>query len=274
MSEAGGPHSNPSFRDRARRYWKYLIGVLVAFGVLGAIGSRVVDSVFHHAEQTIHPENALIVSAREEPVDGSDGFGLAARSPTGLDARLGRADGCTKLLKLGRQAGASNIGFDSVDLVVEGGTGRGVSIVDMRAHVLKRTPALTGALIGCQSAGAMDAIGMGFDLSDSEPPARRILSFYDGRLGKPYFDHGKIIRLTKGEIVPVAVVGYPGDEYVEWEILADVVIDGKTKEIVINDHGSPFRVTAGRTHYQRYYEYLWSANPRRMWMSDKPSPGG
>jgi hypothetical protein len=63
-------------------------------------------------------------------------------------------------------------------LLLEGGTSSDLSIVDMRAKILKRQPPLDGAQIHCESAGALGAIGVVILLDDEQPVAREMLSPY------------------------------------------------------------------------------------------------
>jgi hypothetical protein len=252
-----------------RRYLKYIIGVLVAFGVLGAVGSRIVDEVFSTAGEQIHPEKTVLIGVREDPQGGSDGFALAARSTAraDLDRQLAGVTDCDALMTRSKQVGAVDVHHVIEGLVIEGGTRRDVSIVDMHAKVIRREPGLSGSSISCQSAGDMQAIGVGFNLDEEHPVARKLTGdFY--RFAGPYFQ-GNIVRLVKGEVQPFAAVGASSHDYVEWEIEADVIVDGKSRTVTINDHGKPFRVTGpvrkgGR--YKRYYEWQWYTQPPRLWI--------
>ena len=153
-------------------------------------------------------------------------------------------------------------------MVLEGRTHRDVAIVDMRARILKREPLLTGALIGCSTQGEVPAIGVGFDLDETNSPARKV-KFRYLPLGEPYFGTGNIISLKKSELQPFRVVGLTaGKYYLEWEIVVTVVIDEDEQELMINNNGEPFRITGGRpsfatdVKYDRYYEWAeWAIGP-------------
>jgi hypothetical protein len=170
-------------------------------------------------------------------------------------------------------------------LLLEGGTSSDLSIVDMRAKILKRQPPLDGAQIHCESAGALGAIGVVFLLDDEQPVAREMLSPYGDAnepepigyesgvpYGEPYFGQGNIVRLEKGETQPFLLAGISTSEYVEWEVEADVIIDGEAQTITINNEGRPFGVTGNNTAYGRFYERQWYEKPMRMWIDDHPSP--
>jgi hypothetical protein len=263
-------------RRRGRVYAKYAVGVLATFGVLGAVGGRVVDKVFSSAEEKINPEKTVLVGVREDPQGGSDGFTLARRSSTGLDTRLASVKDCDALMTAAKSVGAVDVRVVREALVLEGGTHRDLSIVDMHAKIVKREPALRGAEILCQSAGAVGAIGVLFNLDEARPVARTITQPESLQFDGPYFSHGKIVRLVKGEIQPFELIGISSRDFVEWEVEADVIIDGETETITINNGGEPFRVSGpppAKTGYERYYEWQWYRQPPQMWMADRrPQP--
>jgi hypothetical protein len=258
---------------RGRLYLKYAVGVLAAFGILGAVGSHVVDKVFSSAEEKLNPESLVLFGVTEDPGGGSDGFEVASRSAAGLDAKLEGIEDCSELMIAAKRAGAVDVGHVNEALVLEGGTHRDLSVVAMRARILKRGPALSGAQITCQSAGAAEAIGVLFDLDEKRPVARELRNPYSLEVGAPYFEQGNIVRLTKGEIQPFLLIGVTKRHYVEWEVEADVIVDGKTETFTINNDGKPFKVTGParkKTGYERYIEWQWYEQPAQMWIADKP----
>jgi hypothetical protein len=271
---SAGHESSSGRRRSGRTYVKYAVAVLATFGILGAVGNRAVDMAFSNAEERLHPERTVLVGVREDPSGGGDGFRVAVRSPAGLDPALSGVNECGALFGAAKRMGAVDVSAVKEALVLEGGTSRDLSIVDMRARIVRREPALRGALISCQSAGAVGAIGVLFDLDESRPVARKITQPESLQFGGPYFDHGNIFVLAKGEIQPFELVGVSKYDYVEWEVEADVIIDGKTQTITINDNGKPFRVSGPSpeaTGYKRYYEWQWYKQPPQMWIAAQPS---
>lgn len=255
-----------------RRYVKWIVGVLAAFGIFAAVGGRIVDEFFPAAAEIVRGGGALRITAREDPHGGSDGFEVATRAPAGLDPELRRASSCESLLTAAKHVGAVDVNQSITDLLLEGHTYRDVAIVDMRARILKREPALAGARISCASAGAIDSIGVTFNLDESSPLARTT-DPHSSIPGKPYFGRGNVVSLTKNELQPVQVVARVSDSYVEWDIDADATIDGKERKITINSHGRPFRITASRpvADYGRHFEWVWYENKRPyLYASDKP----
>jgi hypothetical protein len=249
-----------------------VVGVLAAFGVLGAVGTRVVDKVFSSAEERINPEKTVLISVREDPHGGSDGFTLASRSSAGLDAKLANVKDCDSLMVTAKSAGAVDVEVVREALVLEGGTHRDVSIVDMHAKILRREPALRGAEILCQSAGAVGAIGVVFNLDEARPFARKLTQPESLEFDGPYFAHGNIVRLVKGEIQPFELIGLSSRDYVEWEVEAEIIVDGEAQTITIDNDGEPFRVSGSppdKTGYERYYEFQWYEQPPKMWMANR-----
>jgi hypothetical protein len=261
---------------KARRFWRPIVGSLVAFGVLGAVGSHVVDAAWSWVVKRFASTPPLVVSVREDPHGGADGFTLAAGTSTGLDAKLRRAANCDSLMTTAKRAGAVDVGHVVDDLTVQG-TRANVSIVSMRARILRRDRPLDGASIRCASAGAQDAIGVMFNLDERNSPARTIADFNANRPGGPYFVHGKIVSLGPSEVQPFEVVGVSRSHYVEWEILADVVIDGKTRTLTITNNGKSFRATGPSptpVGYDRYYEYRWYTQHPSMYVGTQAPHSG
>ena len=262
-----------------RRYWKGAVGILAAFGLLGAVGTYLVNAIGPDVQEKLAGGGSIGIAVHEDPQGGSDGFRVATRSPAGLDTKLRNARDCDSLFDAAKKSGAVDVRRQIENLVLEGRTHRDVAIVDMRAKILRRDPLLTGATVSCASAGAIDAIGVGFDFDEPRPTARRIKDLSGHDLGAPYFARGNILTLKKGEVQPIQVVGLASRDYVEWEIEARAVIDGKEKDIRINNNGEPFHITGGpegvepsRVRYRRYYEWVWYETPQRLDISDRPRP--
>ena len=257
--------------DTSRRRIKSLVAILAAFGVLSALGGYAVKKLLSEAEETF--EETALISVNEDPQGGGDGFHVATRSPIGLDATFADVMDCSSLFVAAKDAGAVDVRAVREAVQIEGDTRRDLSIVGMRARVLRREPALAGASIGCQSAGAQGGIGVLFNLDEALPLARAITQFDSLQFGAPYFASGNIVRLVKGEEQPFMMVGFSETDYVEWEVEADVIVDGDTRTITINNDGAPFRVTgspSGGTRYKRYYEWVWYPEPQRLWVGDHP----
>lgn len=255
------------------------MGILAAFGILGAIGGYLVNAIGPDVEETLRGGGSVGISIQEDPQGGSDGFHAAARSPRGLDSTLRQATDCDSLFQLSKAAGAVDVGRSLYNAVLEGRTHRDVAITDMRAKILKRTSPLTGAEISCQSAGALDAIGVGFNLDEPDPRARKLKDLFSD-LGALYFGGGNVVTLRKAEVQPVQIAGFASRDYVEWEIHARAVIDGKEEELIIDNNGEPFRLTGappksnGAPQYDRYYEWIWYEMPQHLYASDVPVPAG
>ena len=252
-----------------RRYAGWAVGVLATFGIFGAVGSNLVDEIFPAAKDKISGAPPLRVTVREDPQGGSDGFSVAAKSPAGMESKLRRATSCDSLFVAAKRAGAVDVHQSIHDVLLEGRTFRDVTIVDMRAKVLTREPALRGAAITCASAGAIESIGVMFNLDDETPRARKIRSGLQP--GEPYFRRGNAISLTSDEVQPVQVVAQISRGYVEWEIEAEVIIDGDRRTITINNSGKPFRLTADRSAggYSQYFEWVWHEQPSYLYSGDR-----
>ena len=110
---------------------------------------------------------------------------------------------------------------------------------------------LDGALAYCAPAGDVGAIGVIFNLDEEEPVARKLPEPGNLAYGEPYFDRGNVIHLVKGEIQPFMLVGLTTRrEYVEWEVEAQVVIDGNGADDHDQRQGLAFRVTGVAPRYK------------------------
>ena len=123
-----------------RKYGKWVVGVLAAFGILGAIGGKAVDSIWPNVEETIAGGGDVGINVREDPQGGSDGFEVAAKSPVGLDREFKGATDCDSLFTAAKDAGAMDVERSIHDLLLEGRTHNDLSIVDMRARILFAWP--------------------------------------------------------------------------------------------------------------------------------------
>jgi hypothetical protein len=278
----GGSHPFPARQwldantspSRGRRYAKWVLAALGALGITGAIGSQLVGEIWPDVSEKVRGGGPVRISVREDPQGGGDGFSVAARSPAGLDSKLRGARDCDSLFEAAKNAGAVDIHQSIHALLLEGRTHRDAAIVDMRARVRKRERPLGGAHISCQSAGALDAIGIFFNLDEPRPVARELKPGLTA--GRPYFASGNVISLTQKELQAFRIVAEVSADYVEWEIEADLVIDGEPETLTINRDGEPFRLTGARQidDYARYFEWVWYEQPMHMWVSNRPNTPG
>lgn len=254
-----------------RRYAKWATGLLAALGILGAIGSNLVDAIWPDVAERVGGDGPLRISVREDPQGGADGFQTATHSAAGLEAKLARARDCDSLFDASKAAGAVDVDKSIHHLLLEGRTHRDVAIVDMRARILKREPRLRGARISCATSGGVKGIGVAFDLDEPAPRARTTRP--GDRPGAPYFGEGNVITLAKTELQPVRVVARASEDYVEWEIDARLIVDGEERKLRINDRGQPFRLTAARRlgDYARHFEWLWYEPPGRLYAGARPN---
>jgi hypothetical protein len=259
-----------------QRNLKRVVAVIGALGIVGAVGSRIVDlGAEQVATRVDDAKSPTLVSVREDPQGGSDGFGLAARSAAGLEPKLRQARDCAGLFDVAKRAGAVDIGQSVTSVLLEGRTRRDVTIVDLRARVVRREPPLRGAVISCASAGAEDAIGVAVNLDERTPVAREIGDDFQPK--GPYFARGKVVTLKKAELQPLAVYARTQRSYVEWLIDVDAIVDGKQRKVTISNHGQPFRLTARRpaNDYGHFFEWVWYEQPSHLYSgtSEKPVPG-
>lgn len=258
-------------RPRWQRYGGAVVGVLVAFGIFGAIGSNIVDRIFDDTVERLTGVDALRANVRRDPYQGSDGFTVATKTAQSVEGKLDQVKDCAGLYQSAKEAGAVDVGRLVSNVMLEGTTHRGVAIVDIRAEIVDRGPLLAGAMVHCQPAGSVGSIGLSLDFDEANPLARRVSEGEDD--GDPYFERGDTITLEKGEMEPLQVTATISQGYVEWNLAIDVLVDGAEETIVIDDEdGRPFQLTAGPEGlaYDYYYDLLWGEQPPRLYASSQP----
>ncbi|MFI6395451.1 hypothetical protein [Nonomuraea sp. NPDC050540] len=139
-------------------------------------------------------------------------------------------------------------------VVVRGNSDSSVAIVGMEAEKSCSAP-LRGTAFYDPSAGAPEEnVYIGFNLDD--PSSRAQEQGEDGYEGD-YFS-GKTVRLAKGEIITFQIEAFTSKSYCEFSLSMETVSDGKPATQVIDNHGSPFRVSTMRgdgnfSSYQALY---------------------
>jgi hypothetical protein len=257
-------------KKKWQRYGLAVVGVLGAFGIFSALGTNLVNEIFPSVSEEITGAGSLRITVNEA-ANANDGFSLATRSPGALRGHLAGIDGCESLFAAADRIGAVRIGRSVKNLVVEGSTYRDATIVNLRAEILDRKAPMHGAFIGCPSSGGLGSIGLYFDFDEPHP-----LATQEGApdYGEPYFADGDVIVLKKGEIQPIQVTATSTRDYVAWNLVADVLVDGERQQITIDDKGRPFQITGAvpGLRFERYYEWpsLLPDRPQHLHVSSKP----
>ncbi|HEY3683124.1 MAG TPA: hypothetical protein VGL93_08800 [Streptosporangiaceae bacterium] len=231
---------------------KFVLGVvvtaLVGFGVpklAGYLENEAADPVQVHAEFD-----------RDAILDGSVASRgvtpVGVNSPQSLKAFSTNYQESGDLVKVGVQ------GFK----VVIGSVGDSdLTITDMRAVVVKRTPVLAGSLFFITAQGEKN-IQLAFELSSPNPVAREVSQRgpkpTDLGIGDAYFEsdhvtvgphHNKVFQL----------VAYPGRQTYEYKFRVKMVYNGKTLIRTIPAGDRTYRLSG----YSRDYAtgYQWNGKP-------------
>jgi hypothetical protein len=130
-----------------------------------------------------------------------------------------------------------------------------------------------GAFVGCPTAGGVAPIGLSFDFDERQPVARQA-NGASAEWDEPYFGNGNVIVLKKGEIQPIQVTANSTHDYVAWDFVAELLVDGDREEITIDDEGRPFQITGAPVglKFERYYEWpsLFPEKPQHLYISRTP----
>ncbi|MEV4897749.1 hypothetical protein AB0K48_51290 [Nonomuraea sp. NPDC055795] len=125
-------------------------------------------------------------------------------------------------------------------IVVRGNSDSSVAIVGMEAEKSCSAPLLGTAFHDPPAGGPEVNVYIGFNLDD--PSSRAQEQGKDGHEGD-YFS-GKTVRLAKGESITFQIEAFTAKSYCEFSLSMETVSDGKPATQVIDNHGSPFRVSA------------------------------
>jgi hypothetical protein len=270
MREKRRPTKARSERERGRgraawwsSTWVRATAALSALALI--VAGWLVNEYLAGTVEAIRGHPPLIVTPSYDDDAYSDGFLLIASQRDKVGEAIGGVDDCRSLLRRARAAGAVHSSPLFLHLLVEGNTLKDVTIVSIRARVVRRGPDLRGAAITCAGGGEISPVRLTFDLDRSDGVALRVRG--DGKTVGPYFGQGYAISVRKGEVVPLLVTAETKNSFVAWKISIDLVIDGKRRSVIVDDDGQPFRVTAprcGGNVYAPEYEWAWFRHPPRL----------
>ena len=140
-------------------------------------------------------------------------------------------------MKSGR---ATKAGIQLVRLVLHGNRSRTVTITDIRAHILKKSPALHGTLYYAPPQGELEDVAVGVELSRTELSVREVTSA--GWSG-PYFV-GRAYTLKGDEISIFQIEAHATNATYTWNIEVDMVVDGKSQVIFAEGANGPFHLSS------------------------------
>ena len=201
----------------------------------------------------------------------------------------GKVKNCDSLRQWLLTHGSGDLAETRVRLHLVGTQNETVTIEDVHAQVLSRSPDKPQAIVDCPSAGTVATPEAAFNLEDRVPIALLVGAPYpnpnqgyvpgthgtvwiDGKLGQPYFS-SRIITLTKGEPFDIPITAFiSGSEVIRWRVAIDIEIGSEQRTIIAS---SPIFVTAPLLCHYRYDQYLdwrWDLNPQRL--EPNPYPEG
>jgi hypothetical protein len=137
-------------------------------------------------------------------------------------------------------------------ITLDGTAGRTSTITGARARVLQRSTPSPAAEFTYPHEGEQDVIGLYFDLDESGSPAHELISFATPSR-EPYFAH-RTITVAPGEAVTLDVNATTQECDCQWVLELDVVVDGVSRTVRIDDNGKPFHTSAGKDGVA---VYLW-----------------
>jgi len=211
--------------------------VTAVIGVVVSLNVDAIKSWFSTRESIRDPLGVYVNS------DGSldpTSYLMVVPDPSRLPEDVGHINECSALWDVGLTAGGIRIPERSFHrILLQGKANDGVAIIDIRARVTRREPAINGALLFCPSEGELDPIGLQFDLrSHDVAPAKHFNP--DSHDEVSQFARGYTISVAKNESVPLDTEATLPDDAVYWHIEVELIVGGGHRTLIIDDNGKDF----------------------------------
>jgi hypothetical protein len=230
----------------------------LALGTAGAFGSGLGQSLFsttvgQHpsgSEMTTSPSGSplsttstsasgLDVLSSTFYVPGVDTFFVTNRTfqPAGQVAATLVNAPSPAYLSIFRNAGAVNQAQTVLRLVFTGESRQGIRILNITPIIRKRAAPWHGDLFMFPPQGEAPTVRTSLDLDNTFPTVK------DSATGQPYFE-GKTITLQQGEQEVVIMQVTANRGFVAYALRVDYLVGTQQRDIIINDHGQPFELSA------------------------------
>ena len=176
------------------------------------------------------PIRAIVLPERNQPLQGELWTypGVLSQNQDALAAISGKLTNFDDFHDRLYATGFLDTGLTLAKLVVEGRRNAPIRIVDIRARIVARRPiGSTYSVIGPGAEGGTDdTVGLGFDLADQFPVARKIESSLPITLGAPFFaDSSTELARGEQEVYSIRALAAPEVD-LEWELVLEVVAAG------------------------------------------------
>lgn len=253
-----------------RRTVVWLAGILVV-ALTGAMTTLITEAIGTGAKKV---RNAVVGSPSATPDEGpvvSVSYGSPTNDAcsTGLNWAFPKAADQLAPLPGSRDEqlrfAAANGGVPTagtvLTLTVQGRDDRTVVLTGLRAKALTRRPAVTGTAMATLGCGGVSPRWFAVDDLDADP-IRVIPQDGQDAAGNeiPAVSFPYQVSASDVEVFELAPLGHLHD--VDWIVEIDWASAGRTGELVVNDHGKPFRFTGGSAAKPYYFD------PRtRKWTS-------
>jgi hypothetical protein len=256
-----------------RRYpWLNAPVIVALVTVLGAIAAALIPVLASGGGGSSSPttvtsavplDKALAVTVEPNNSIYSDGWQVVMASPLPTTAQPSSSATCTDVRDWLISHGAVDVSPSNLKITIEGRSSATVVINDVRARVLSRDDVPEATLVTCPSAGANEAIGFGFRLSEVTPIAREIASNFPTVLGKSFFAT-RNVTVADGEALRFDVQAQADAGTYSWVIDIDAVVNGQRSVLTIDDDGHPFRTSSPPSAPAQTWDWAWNESPRRF----------
>lgn len=234
----------------------YLAGV--ASGVLGSYGTAYLSAVVSPSELAdarsgSEPVRAVVVPERDQGIQGERWIypGPISLDNAALQAISNPSPTYEELHNRLRNRGFLDAEYTLFKLSIEGRRNSPVRVIDIEPHVVnRRPPSPLFSSLGPGPQGSGSSIGIGYDLDEQIPAARKINPMSDGPsyadyFAEPFFGESNT-QLARGEQEIYQVIARTFRWDVEWFLRVSVLVAGQSDPIVVQvgNGEKPFRTVA------------------------------
>ena len=216
-------------------------GAALLTAVIGVVVAKTGDRTVEEIGKPSLPISINLVSDPADiPAFNDTGEYVLVPAHPGRTAAPPDGDPCSAeggLRRWARPLGDIDSRQSRVRLALQGHSAKPVLVTGVYAHVLTRRPIQNLIELECLPAGQASPRDMLLDLDTGRPMAR------DVEGGKPVPFHGYTLNSGEQEQFDItAKTERP--EVIEWYLRISLLVDGKVRNVDVQDHGQPLRTTA------------------------------
>jgi hypothetical protein len=175
---------------------------------------------------------------------------------------------CRAWYAWGKRRGGVDADLTEAYLTLQGRPNTAILIQDARVEILSRTQPRSGVEAVCVPPGGAVASPRLVDINlDARPPLTLLAEAGDDRPGRQHLQ----LALRGTETEQLIIRAHTRRCDCQWRLHLDVVADGKPLDVMVDDHGKPFRtVAAGSSKHLTWVSNRWQPMSDAAWSQTRP----